>query len=308
MQINAANLEALYFAFDARYQAAYERTSVWYTEVATEAPSTTRENRYPFLALIPRFREWAGERVVHNVASRSFSVLNRDFELTIELDKNDIQDETFTLFNMSVDMMGAQARKWPDDVMTSVIQSGISSLCFDGQQFFDVDHPINIDNPAMGTYSNNFAGTALSAANYDAVRSAMMGYKGEDGKPLAVRPSLLVVPPQLEKTAREILNADMITTVYGSNTAAAAQTNVLKGSANLLVVPELANEASTWYLLDTSKPIKPFLFQLRQAPKFDALVAPTDPSVFWRKKFVYGSDARGAGSFTLPFLAARASA
>jgi len=78
----------------------------------------------------------------------------------------------------------------------------------------------------------------LSASSYAAARAAMMSIANADGRKLGVTPNLLVVPPSLEATARELLNAD---TIIGDPTAGGAKTNVWRGSADLLVVPELAN-------------------------------------------------------------------
>ncbi|WP_316154725.1 Mu-like prophage major head subunit gpT family protein [Cupriavidus sp. BIC8F] len=72
---------------------------------------------------------------------------------------------------------------------------------------------------------------ALDANAYGAARAAMMGMKGDNGKPLGVRPSLLVVPPSLEKTALEILQAEK---------NAAGATNIYQNTAKLLVTPWLS--------------------------------------------------------------------
>jgi len=71
----------------------------------------------------------------------------------------------------------------------------------------------------------------LSKDSYGDARTAMMGLKGDFGRPLGVRPRLLVVPPSLEKAGLEILNAER---------DAAGATNVYKGTAELMVCPWLA--------------------------------------------------------------------
>lgn len=306
MQITPSAMSAMYFNFLARYQAGFEATPNWTPRVATEVPSSTRENRYPWVKELSGMKEWIGERQVDNLAARVYSILNKSWEKTVELDKEDVEDDNFGTFAMFLDQLSHQAKKWPDDVMQTVIQSGAMTVCYDGQYFFDTDHPVDMDNSGLGTYVNNFTSRALNPTNYDYVRVQMQQINGADGRPYKVNPSLLVVPPALETVGRQILQGDTITTVYGSNTAAAASTNIWKGSADLLVVPELANEPTVWYLFDVTKPIKPFVWQLRKAPVFTALASPTDENVFWRRKFVYGVDSRGNGGFTLPFLAARA--
>jgi phage major head subunit gpT-like protein len=77
----------------------------------------------------------------------------------------------------------------------------------------------------------------LSLANYALARAAMMSLKNAAGRPLGVRPNLLVAPPGLEATAREILQAQFI---VAEATEGGIKSNVWQGSANLLVAPELA--------------------------------------------------------------------
>lgn len=47
-----------------------------------------------------------------------------------------------------------------------------------------------------------------------------------------------------------------------------------------------------WYVLDTSRSIKPLIFQNRKNTNFVAMTAETDPNVFTKAEFQYGVDAR----------------
>lgn len=308
MQITPSSLDAIFYNFNTLFQGAYQRIDPWYKKVATEVPSTGRENRYAWMKMIPRLRKWIGERMLRNVEAAGYSLVNDDYELTEEIDRNDILDDNLGVYSPLIRMMGEQSARWPDDLLLAVLQGGTSGLAFDGQAFFSASHPVG--DPAGSTYSNLLSTTALNAANYQTARQTMMAYKGEDGKSLRITPNLLVVPPQLEATARVILNAEFIapSSAFGGNAASQMQSNVLRNSADLLVLPDLSSEADAWYLLDTSKPIMPFVFQNRKSPTFTALTDPTTENVFMRKKFVYGVDARGAAGYTLPFLALRGKA
>ncbi|WP_394845179.1 Mu-like prophage major head subunit gpT family protein [Pendulispora brunnea] len=301
MQVTQSNLNYIFNAFDIRFQLAYQGASPWYQQVATEVPSKTTQQTYAWMAKLPRLREWLGERVAQNVATYGYVLVNKDYELTEKLDRNMVEDDSVGLFNPIVDEMGLQSRLWPDDLMTILLEGGENTLCFDGQNFFDVDHPVDRRKPELGTQQNFFPNTPLTSENYAKVRSAMMSFRGEDQKPLYVVPKLLVVPPQLEQVGRLILNADMIPNVQGT----APQTNVYKGSAELLVVPQLSIQPTSWYLLDVSRPIKPFVFQLREAPQFTYLNNPNDLNVFQRREYLFGVHARGNAGYALWFLAAK---
>ena len=62
---------------------------------------------------------------------------------------------------------------------------------------------------------------------------------------------------------------------------------------------------STWYLIDSMKPLMPFLFMLREAPTFQYRISPQDPVVFDQHQFLFGGEARGNYAYALPFLASR---
>lgn len=297
MQITPAALASIFVAFDMRYQNAYKAAEPKHQRFTMEVPSSTRETNFAWMAKIPRMREWVGERVIQNASAHEYSIKNRDFELTLEVDRNDIEDDQIGIFNPMLDMMGEQARFYPGDLVVELLKDGETKLCFDGQYFFDTDHPVDLNDPAKGVQSNLFAATPLTGDNYASVRASMQTFKGEDNRHLAVMPNLLVVPPQLETTAKKILNAELIN---------GGETNVNKGTAEIIVLPELANAPLDWYLMDVTKPIKPLVFQNRKAPIFTYLNQPTAENVFFRKKFVYGIDARGNAGYGLWFLAAKA--
>jgi len=310
MQITPQNLQALFNTYDLSFQeGANANVPTFVDKIATQRPSSTRQTTYAWMAKLPTLREWVGERVLNAISSYSYTIVNKDFELTMELDRNDILDDQYGLFNPVAEDMGRASRLWPDQQLTKLIQSGEKQLCYDGQPFFDPDHPIDKYTPTLGVQKNLFKGLTLTPDNYSAVRTAMMSYVGEDGQPLGVTPKLLVVPPQLEQRALRILNAEIIApAMLAGEAQVGSNENTLKGTADLLVIPQLANDPNSWYLLDTTRAVRPFIFQLRQAPVFVQFTDPKSENAFRRKKFLYGVDARGNAGYGLWFLAAKATA
>lgn len=311
MLITPSTLEAAYYAFDTLFQSAFKVTQPWSAAVATQASSKTAENRYFWPEMVPVMREWVGERVVQNLQARAFAIQNKDWEGTVEVARNDFEDDQLGNYDGIVQALGQAAKKLPDRLIATLMQAGSTTVCADGQYFFDTDHPVNQDNSALGTYANRYTTKALTAANYGSVRAAMRARKAANGvDTIEVVPNLLVVPPSLEDTGKAILQNDYIATAAAAAgmSANVQVSNIYKATATLLVIPELESEPTVWYLLDTTKPIKPFVWQLRRAAQFQALTAMTDENVFWRKKFIYGCDARGNAGFSLPFLAARCEA
>jgi phage major head subunit gpT-like protein len=67
-----------------------------------------------------------------------------------------------------------------------------------------------------------------------------------------------------------------------------------KGNAevNQSNVSDTGNGTNYWYVLDTTRALKPIIFQSRKAPNFVSKTAETDDNVFDRSEYVYGSDNR----------------
>jgi phage major head subunit gpT-like protein len=87
-------------------------------------------------------------------------------------------------------------------------------------------------NAGFGLWQLAYGNKAtLDATGYDAARTAMGSLRGAGGQPLGIKGDLLVVPPSLEGAARRLL-----TNEKNANGA----DNEWKGTADILVVPELA--------------------------------------------------------------------
>lgn len=304
MNITPEALRGIYIGYNLRFQAALGRPAPFYKEICTVVPSSTRGNTYAWMDRLPKMREWLGDRVINNVTARSYTIQNKKFELTDALSADDINDDQIGVYNANIDMMGESAATYPDDLLAELMVSGQANIAHDGQFFFDVDHPVNQDDPNSPVQSNFFTGTPLTQASFASVRAQMMSWKGSDGKVLSVNPTVLVVPPMLENTARTILEAELISRL------GVQESNVYKGVAKVLVLPQLAGgvQDTEWYLLDTSKAIRPFVFQNREDPKFTMRTQDTDAGVFERDEYTYGVKARGNAGYGLWFLAAKARA
>ena len=70
----------------------------------------------------------------------------------------------------------------------------------------------------------------------------------------------------------------------------------------MLVVPELSANPTYWFMADTQRAAKPFIFQKRREPEFVTLDKSTDENAFLRKEYVYGVDYRGNAGYGLPHL------
>lgn len=281
MIVNQQALHGITTGFKTIFNKVFGETKTLWDKIATKVPSETGEESYKWLGRIPRMREWIGDREIQNLTGSDYTIKNKDFELTIGVDRNDIEDDKLGVYTPVIQDIAQSTATFPDDLVFGLLKEGFTNKCYDGQPFFSDGHKVG-----KKTISNK--GTKkLSVAAYGEARSSMMSLVDENGKSLKLIPDILVVAPAEEEMARKILLADQID----------GTTNTYKGTAELLVVPELAGSDTAWYLLCTTKPLKPIIYQERKAPKFDTLVDDKDENVFMRKQYLYGVHSRSNSGY-----------
>lgn len=142
MIINQGNMQSLYRSLRVLFQDAFSAVTPTYTRVAMEVPSTTRQEDYAWMGAFPKMREWLGERVVKNLSLQRYSIRNRDWEVTVEVDRNDVEDDTIGIYRPIVSELGRSAAIHPDELVWGLLPSGLTDLCYDGKAFFAADHPV----------------------------------------------------------------------------------------------------------------------------------------------------------------------
>lgn len=223
--INAAILQALRSAYRDDFQKALEGTPHDWDKVAMRVPSINKSNTYGWLGQFPQFREWVGARVIADIKEHGYQILNKTWESTVGVIRDDIEDDNFGVYSPLFAEMGRGAASHPDELVFALLAAGNTSLCYDGQFFFDTDHPV---------------------------------YPNADG------------------------------------TGAAAT-----------VSNDLGGLGTAWYLLDTSRAVKPIIYQERRAPELVARVNLNDESVFTDNEFQFGASIRSNVGFGLWQLAVR---
>lgn len=302
MIITPSLLTTLMTSFRSEYQAGQTMAEPTWPKVASKVPSSSKSNTYGWLGQFPKLREWVGDRVIKDMQAHGYTITNKKYEGTVGVERDDIEDDNIGTYGMLFQEMGRAAAIHPDELVYALLEAGGSTLCYDGQNFFDTDHPVypnvdgtgtpatvsNQDIPATdpgqawylldvsraikpliyqervpadlqqmtkaddehvftadvyryGVRARNNVGFGfwqmayksqqpLNAANYAAARTAMMNFKADGGRPMGVRPTLLVVRPEQEQAALQVLKAER---------DASGATNVYNNSAELLVTPWL---------------------------------------------------------------------
>lgn len=286
------------------------QTAMPWQRLADETTSNGRETTYPIRGRSYKMRQWVGERLIRELEIYGYTLKNAKFENTIGVFLDDLDDDQYGLYNTGMMQLGEGAGRLPFDEIITAIKQGTSQLCFDGQYFFDTDHPVDPLGGVATTYANLFTSRSLTAANVNYVRTQMSTITDQTGEVMGVSPTTLVVPEALRKTGEEIVKGGLIMqTQTITQDVAAAPTNVMQGALDLMVLPQLdADSATSWYLADLGQSVKPFFWQWRLRPLFQRLVDMNSEYVITNDKILFGAKARGAAGYGLPQLMARANA
>ena len=293
-------MRELFFAFNAYLQKGLGGGWDGWTKFCSVINSGTLIEKYPMTIIAGGMREWIGERVINQISGKLFEVVNRDYEHTEMVNRNDIEDDKYGLYGHLIQMMGFNASQIWGDLAIEALLGGESAVWIDALPFFSATRKYG-DEATI----NNVTSDELSMDAYATARLTMLRYCGHSNRPIKVNPNLLICGPRNEGMAFDILkNARKLTAqVVGESTSAQVITgtvdNGYAGTADILIVQELDKE---WFLADTSKPLRPVIVQKRKAPVLTRLDRENDDNVFFRKEFIYGTDARGEAFLSFPHL------
>ncbi|MGC0153282.1 Mu-like prophage major head subunit gpT family protein [Chromobacterium vaccinii] len=288
MIVNAQAVQAIFWNLQTAFNGAYEAAPTIWDQIATLVPSTGSQNIYAWLENFPRMRKWIAEKQIKALASHGYTLVNDDWEATIEVNRNHIDDDQLGIYAPQAQNAGLSAKQLPDEIVIELLNNGFQNLCYDGQPFFAQGHVVR--GQAVSNMSNlplTIAGQAAAQKTYGVVRTNMRKTTDEDGRPLNITPSVLMVPPALEDTANALMNNERLND---------GMPNPYRKTATVLCDARLTSDTA-WYLLDTTKIIKPLIYQERKKPVFVQQVTEESDAVFLRKMFRFGAEARAAGGY-----------
>ena len=290
MLVNKASVSAVFVNIKTTYGKAFDAAPVVWPKIAMRVPSTGAINTYPWVDGFPMLQKWAGEKVLKKLSAHKYTLENDDFEATVVVKRNDIEDDNIGIYEPMGQMAGFSAKQFPDEGVFAIVSGGFVNLCYDGKPFYATDHPVinpvtgkPVNTSNKGTMTLKCDTVANIRASYGVGRTAMRKYKNDQGQPLNTNAGILLVGPALEDTANIITKSDRI----------GDEPNPYRGTSEVVVDARLATDTE-WHLLDVSKPVKPFIYQDRKAPIFVSQVDLNSDAVFMRGDYKFGAEARAA--------------
>jgi phage major head subunit gpT-like protein len=265
MALNTAKYISVQRDLTQKFREGAQNATPFYPTLCTEIQSNGPDEKYGILGSMPGVKEWLGDRQFKKLRAGDFTIANREWENSVEFEKNDIDDDRIGLMTELASDFGAEAVQHPDELLIEALVAGESTACFDGQFFFDTDHSWG----DSGTQSNDLSyaaasGTTPTADEFKAAfhqsRVAMLGFKNDQGKKLnrpvirGANKLLCLVPLELQEVATAALNAQL--TSQGG-------TNTVLDQPEIVACPALT-DATKFYTFNMEGVLKPFVFQKRR--------------------------------------------
>lgn len=161
MDLTRPNLQALFTGFQTAFQGGLRGTAGAdaYRTVAMIVNSTRAAENYGWMKDLPGIREWVGPRVIHSLDTADYSIRNRAWELTIGVGRDKIEDDSYGIYTPFISELGQSGARFPNKLVFELLKAGFTTPCWDGQYFFDTDHPVLAADGSTVSVSNMQAGS-----------------------------------------------------------------------------------------------------------------------------------------------------
>lgn len=294
--VNKSNLDAVETAantalnsiFDQGFQSTFEQFT---TRVDGSGES------FVHMVLVdgfPVIREWTqGSKYFKSPRAYKLEVSRRRWERSVRVPLDDIEGDSSGVI---AQRMGSWAGRVAQDLDKIVFDELLGNPTgYDGVSLLNNSHP------NTGGTTDNLQTAAITFSLFNTARVAMREVADEDGEPIDIIPTLLVVGPDQERIAQEITGSDRWVGIDTSGAqdqtsnvnAAVLLPNFVGGSVSVISTPRITG--NEWFLMDTSKgDAKPFAlvdFRTHQVTFKDD---PSDDNVFFNDELLASIDLKAS--------------
>lgn len=267
--------------------------------------STRFEEQYQGMGALGTVPVFDGTVPYHDYdAGYRVDIRNYEFAMGIQVERRLVDDDQYNqIRRRASNMADAFNITREQDAVNIFINAftdsgtnrmGASTNGADGVALCSTAHPYSPAN--TGTTQSNEGTLALNIDNLDTTRQAMRNFTDDKGQLIGVNPDMLLVPPELERTATQIVSERAI---YEPNSAE-YDVNMFSGRFRPVVWDRLT-DANAWFLIDSTLMKQHLIWQNRIAPEFsqaddfDGLVAKFRGymryGIGWTDwKFIYGNN------------------
>lgn len=271
----------------------------WTNDLGLRIDSNNDTENYAWLGSVPGLHEFIANRRYDELKEYSFSITNNDFESNILLWKKELRRDKLGMIQARVGQFGDRVRSFPAKLFSDLMINAESALCYDGQFYFDTDHPVGSTGSVQ---SNDITASATSATAptteemidaFIAGAQAIIGMKDDQGEPTnqSARRFIVHVPLTFMRSALAAVSA-----LY----TAGGASNILPGIKGKIDFDVQVNPRLNWTtkiaVFRADAKVKPFILQQDGEPEPVAL-GPDSEFCITTKKCLYGIDWSGNAGY-----------
>jgi len=187
-------------------------------------PSTQKTDTYTSLGAAPMPEVWSGDRNAKTAIEREYALTNKPYEATVKVDKELIKYQQWDEVGALVSNLGAKARALIPYLLTILNDGGDTTVCEDGQYFYDDDH-VTVGAEYQTNQDNDLTSAAATGTvpvdtemivQLRLMFNAFYGFKDEYGHPTVPSEENkadfpLLVPPSHLSVSKQMENNELYT-------------------------------------------------------------------------------------------------
>jgi hypothetical protein len=278
----------------------------WVDGVSNMFNSDQQSEFYAFLGQSPAMREWLGSRSAKGLGQNGVTILNKHYEATLQIHKKDLRRDKTGQIRARVDDLADRGVTHWASLLSTLLLNGASTVCYDGQFYFDTDHSEGDSGSQSNSISVDISG--LPAAVHGTVTapsveemqqsiltgiSKLLSFVDDRGEPMNenAKEFLVVVPISLYLTA-----VAAVTTIVTAALQQNFNPNLIAGlTVRVEMNPRLTSWTDKFAIFRTDSPIKGLIRQTEQDVEIKAKAEGSEFE-FDNDAWEFGIDAwRGVG-------------
>ena len=292
---NSANVAAARTAFSTAVADAFDQDppGIYQAFTKVETGVSAQYVTQIEMGATPVMQLWEGTRRRKGVRALSRRYDMRKYEATLEISRTDVEYDTTGMVGKMIDRFLSQNAYFADKLVMEEFLGNPTSV--DGLALLSNSHVHGADNATW----DNLTTDVLGANTFDSAVSAMRTLQFENNEFRDIFPNLLIVGPDLERTAKEITGSTTrpvsVATAGTLNGAAggAQVDNVMYtgGSIDVMVSPRFNNGTNddNWVLIDMRFP--PMELYVGRPVTAVSRTDPADPDRFDKDLYTFGLEA-----------------
>jgi phage major head subunit gpT-like protein len=278
----------------------------WVPQVCGPVIASDQEiETYTGVGAIAGMRERVGGRLLKKPAAYSMTLRNIPYEDSLYVNVEEIERDKTGQVQMRIRELGERARTHWAKLASDLLIAGETTVCYDGQYFFDTDHV----SASSGTQSNHIESnitttTAPTAGEMEGAILKSIGqifaFKDDAGEPAneSARRFMVMVPVPFMAAAASAIGSQII--VDAASTGGRTNNIITLGNVGGFTVDLRVNPRLSWTTkfatFRTDAASTPLVRQEEMALKISSQ-AEESPAEFERYRHEYGVDTSRAAGF-----------